>query len=97
MTRRISARSSRGTERKTTLRALRALRSTCWSACLVLLACAFSDAQPAVRRATNLAALLAYPGFYHGRPVLIVGKVAVAQDGIKVSDDLASIRLVLSR
>jgi hypothetical protein len=52
------------------------------------------NAQPVTRRAANLAALLAYPGFYHGRPVVIVGKVALAQDGIKVSDDIASIRLV---
>jgi Big-like domain-containing protein len=52
------------------------------------------NAQPVTRRAANLAALLAYPGFYHGRPVVVVGKVALAQDGIKVSDDVASIRLV---
>jgi len=52
-------------------------------------------AQPVTRRATNLAALLAYPGFYHGRPVVVVGNVALSQDGqLKVSDDLASIRLV---
>jgi len=51
-------------------------------------------AQPVTRRAANLAALLAYPGFYHGRPIVVVGKVALAQDGIKVSDDTASIRLV---
>ena len=55
---------------------------------------ALVSAQPVTRRATNLAALLAYPGFYHGRPVVVVGKVALAQDSIKVSDDVASIRLV---
>jgi hypothetical protein len=60
----------------------------------VLTVFASSDAQPVTRRAANLAALLAYPGFYHGRPVVVVGKVALAQDGIKVSDDTASIRLV---
>jgi Bacterial Ig-like domain len=60
---------------------------------LALLTCA--DAQPVTRRATNLAALLAYPGFYHGRPVVVVGNVALSQDGqLKVSDDLASIHLV---
>jgi hypothetical protein len=53
------------------------------------------SAQPVTRRAANLAALLAYPGFYHGRPVVVVGNVALAQDGqIKVSDDLASIHLI---
>ena len=51
-------------------------------------------AQPVTRRASNLAALLAYPGFYHGRPVVVVGKVGLAQDGVKLSDDTASIRLV---
>ena len=60
---------------------------------LALLTCA--DAQPVTRRATNLAALLAYPGFYHGRPVVVVGNVALSQDGqLTVSDDLASIHLV---
>src|SRR5205809_6522278 len=34
------------------------------------------SAQPAARRATNLAALLAHPDFYHGRPVLLVGAVS---------------------
>ena len=47
-------------------------------------------AQTATRRATNIAALLAFPGFYHGRPVVIVGKVALEQNGrLKVSDDEA--------
>ena len=32
-------------------------------------------AQPPQRRATNLAALLAYPAFYHLRPVVVVGKL----------------------
>jgi Bacterial Ig-like domain len=45
------------------------------------------DAQPMARRATNLAAILAYPGFYHGRPIVIVGKVAVDKDQLRVSDD----------
>jgi Big-like domain-containing protein len=45
------------------------------------------DAQPQTRRATNLAALLAYPGYYHGRPVLIVGKVTVEKDEFRVHDE----------
>src|SRR5437899_1139296 len=54
-----------------------------------------ADAQPVTRRATNLAALLAYPGFYHGRPIVVVGNVALASDGqMKVSDDLASVHLI---
>jgi len=42
------------------------------------------DAQLQTRRATNLAAVLAYPGYYHGRPVLIVGKVAIDKDQFRV-------------
>jgi hypothetical protein len=52
-------------------------------------------AQPVTRRATNLAMVLAYPGFYHGRPIVIVGKVALEQNGqLKVSDDAGSVTLV---
>jgi len=46
-----------------------------------------ANAQPQTRRATNIAALLAYPGFYHGRPVVIVGKVALEKNQLRVSDD----------
>jgi Bacterial Ig-like domain len=52
------------------------------------------DAQPAPRRATNLATLLAYPGFFHGRPILIVGKVGVEKDQLRLSDDNGSIHLL---
>jgi hypothetical protein len=54
-----------------------------------------ADAQTTTRRATNLASLLAYPGFYHGRPILIVGKVTLDPTGLlKVTDDDASIHRV---
>ena len=63
-----------------------------------LIALAFTAAlvaQPVTRRATNLATILAYPGFYHGRPVVIVGKVALEPNGrLKVSDDAGSVTLV---
>jgi Big-like domain-containing protein len=51
-------------------------------------------AQPATRRATNLAMLLAYPGFYMGRPIMIVGKVGIVDNQLRVSDDTASVQLV---
>ncbi len=52
-------------------------------------------AQTMTRRATNLAALHAYPGFYHGRPIVVVGKVALEQNGqLRVSDDAVSMHLV---
>jgi hypothetical protein len=64
-------------------------------ACLTLSLGTSPDAQPMIRRATNLATLLAYPGFYHGRPIVLVGKVALEANGeLKVSDDSGSVHLV---
>ena len=54
-----------------------------------------AEAQTTTRRATNLGALLAFPGFYHGRPIVIVGNVALEADGrLKVSDDDGAITIV---
>ena len=53
-----------------------------------------TDAQPATRRSTNLATLLAFPGFFHGRPILIVGTVGIEQDQLRLSDDSGSIHLL---
>ena len=64
--------------------------------CLLSLAVATTvAAQPVTRRATNIAALLAYPGFFHQRSVVLVGKVATRDDGeVRVSDDAGSVRIV---
>lgn len=53
-------------------------------------------AQPSgARRATNIEALLAYPDFFNGRAVILVGNVATADNGeLRVSDGNASVRLV---
>jgi hypothetical protein len=52
-------------------------------------------AQPMTRRATYLAEVLAYPGFYSGRPIVLIGKVESSQNGtLTVSDDAASVRLL---
>jgi hypothetical protein len=61
---------------------------------VVLAAAAAAWAQTATRRSTNLAALVAYPGFYHGRAILIVGTVTTMESGLRVSDDSGSIRLI---
>jgi hypothetical protein len=54
-----------------------------------------AEGQTTTRRATNLGALLAFPGFYHGRPIVVVGKVALEANGqLKVSDDDGAIRIV---
>jgi Bacterial Ig-like domain len=61
---------------------------------LLIATAATVSAQPATRRATNLTTLLAYPGFFHARPIVIVGKVAVEKDQLRLSDDNASIHLI---
>ena len=62
---------------------------------LALLPATSGDAQMTTRRATNLAALVAHPGFYHGRQIVIVGNVALDPRGrLKVSDDDGSVHLV---
>ncbi len=52
------------------------------------------SAQPATRRPTNIAALTAYPSFYHMRPILIVGTVTTTDKGMRVADDNGSIRVI---
>ena len=79
------------TQKRVLLRFLRVLRLT---SCALLALASWSDAQPASRRATNLATLLAYPGFFHGRPILIVGKVGLEKDQLRLSDDNGSIHLL---
>ena len=62
---------------------------------LLLLAVAGTvSAQTGVRRATNIAALLAFPGFYHGRPVLIAGTVEPRGTSLRVSDQAGSVRVL---
>jgi hypothetical protein len=54
---------------------------------VVLLTCGLA-AQPTTRQATNLAALKAYPSFYHLKSVLIAGDLAVRDTGaIELSND----------
>jgi hypothetical protein len=76
-------------------RVQRVLRWASGLACLGVALLASADAQPAPRGATNLAALLTYPRFYHLRPILVVGTVAQQQNGeFHVSDDTRSVRVI---
>jgi hypothetical protein len=60
-----------------------------------VLAAAAVSAQPGARRATNIGALTAYPGFFHGRQIMLVGRVSSDDSGARVTDDSGvSIRLV---
>ena len=50
---------------------------------------------PAVRRATNLAALLAHPTFYHQRPIVVVGTLTASPNGeLRMQDDTGTIRVL---
>ncbi len=62
---------------------------------LIFLASAVVSAQPPARRATNIAALLAYPGFYHLRPIVLVGTVIPQTNGeLRVASEAGSVRLI---
>jgi hypothetical protein len=61
---------------------------------IVLALTASIAAQPASRRAANIAAVLGYPSFYHGRLIVLVAKVSVEKEELRASDDNGSIRLV---
>jgi len=61
---------------------------------LVLLAATVS-AQPSTRHATNIASLVAQPGFYHQRPIVIVGEVKLQDNGeLRATTEGLSIRVV---
>ena len=54
-----------------------------------------ASAQTAPRRATNIAALAAFPTFYHGRQVIVVGQVSTDNNGrVRVADGEQSVRIV---
>ena len=67
-----------------------------WSVGLSVIALfASADAQSSTRRATNLAALIAYPSFYHMQPIVLVGAIAQQQNGeFRVSDASGSLRVI---
>jgi len=61
----------------------------------ILLLLGTVTAQTAPRRATNLAALLNYPSFFHLRPVLLVGTTKLHDTGeLRVSGEAGSVRVV---
>jgi len=65
----------------------------------VALACvllsAIAAAQPAARRATTIAALRSYPGFYHQQTVSVVGAVkAESVENALLASDEATVRLI---
>jgi Bacterial Ig-like domain len=74
------------------------MRSCVIALAVTLLAAVVSasmSAQAPPRRATNIAALLGFPAYFHGRQVIVVGQVETASDGkIRATDGISSIRVV---
>ncbi len=63
---------------------------------LVALAATVSAEAPAVRRASNVAALTAFSAFYQARPVLIVGTISQQDNGdVRVSDGTGALRIIV--
>jgi len=52
-------------------------------------------AQPSPRRATNIAALRNFPAFFHLRPVVIAGKLALADNGdLRLAEETGAVHVV---
>src|SRR5262245_43455354 len=64
---------------------------------LITLLAATVSGQTPTRRATNLAALIAHPTFYHLRPITVVGEVKLQDNGERrVTTDGVSMKLVVN-
>lgn len=62
---------------------------------LALVFAATASAQPSTRRATNVAALLAHPAFYHLRPIVVVGPLTFQDTGeLRLRGDVGAVRVV---
>lgn len=65
--------------------------------CILALATVVAAQSADVRRATNIEAILAYPDFFHGRPVILVGNLATSDRGeLRLTQDTESIRVITS-
>src|SRR5262245_14168289 len=65
------------------------------SAVTFVLASTVLSAQPLQRRATNVTALLAYPGFYHLKPIVIVGTITRLDSGeLRVNSESGTMKVV---
>lgn len=74
------------------------LRNACCVAIAALVASAVPPyAQPAARKGTTAAALIAYAGFYHGQPVVVRGTLATRDQPVLISETIdRSIPLVFA-
>lgn len=67
---------------------------TCISAVLLAVIAATMTAQPQPRRATTIAAIRAYPGFYHQQTVLVLGEVKGIDERATIGTDDGTITLI---
>src|SRR5690242_7318291 len=56
--------------------------------------CAAAVAQPQPRRATTIAAIRAFPGFYHQQLVLVVGEIKGTIEQATISNEQGSLRII---
>lgn len=71
------------------------IRASRLTALMLLLAMPAVTAQPVPRRATNVAALITFPSFYHQRPVTVAGTLTRDEGGrLRLSDDVGSMGVV---
>lgn len=61
---------------------------------VLLLLTAPAGAQPPVRRATTIEAVRAYPGFFHGQTVAVLGEVTRRNADLTLTSDTGALRLV---
>src|SRR5262245_28517112 len=64
------------------------------TAILLAAAAAAVTAQPQPRRATTIAAIRAYPGFYHQQTVLVIGEVKGLDERATIGNEEGTLRLV---
>jgi len=70
------------------------MRTRTFTLMALLLCGAAVLAQPAARRATTIAAIRAFPGFYHQQTVMFVGEIKGNEDRATITNDEVSIRVV---
>jgi hypothetical protein len=70
------------------------MRNRSITVALVLAVTAVAVAQPQPRRATTIAAIRAFPGFYHQQTVLVIGDVKGTVERATIGSDEGSITLV---
>lgn len=70
------------------------MRSRSFLSAVLVLACCTLGAQPQVRRATTIAAIRAFPGFYHQQLVLVVGEIKGNEDRATIGNQDGSLRLI---